>query len=229
MNRKSLLVLFMLLTTAFSQDLKNSLLLDAGFSLPLGDFAKKDASETAGFAQFGFGAGAEYDLLFGESGISWSTGFHYIANDYQTEQAFKWIEDFQLQDTGTYSNFAFLTGVKYQKNLGDNFTLFGLGQLGINLAHGPFFGGYIVDDAGNFNLVEVEMGSQSTQGYGCGVGFIANRTTTVAFRYFSLGSPLFSSTANYTTDNESHSVDIEWKQPISMFLLTVGYTIHFND
>ncbi|MBN1465007.1 outer membrane beta-barrel protein [candidate division KSB1 bacterium] len=224
----SLLVLLPFITAAFPQDLKSQLSLNAGFSIPLGDFARQNDSETAGFAQFGFGAGAEYDLLIGDSGVAWSTSFHYITNDYQTEQPFKWIDDFQLEDTGAYSNFAFLTGLKYQRDIGDNFALFGLGQLGINLAHGPFFGGYIVEE-NDLHLVEVEMGDASASSFGCGVGFIANRTTTVSFRYFSLGSPLFSSTAHYTVGDERRAVDIEWKQPISMFLLTVGYTIHFND
>ena len=111
----SFFILLFLTSMSFSQGLENRLLLNAGFSFPLGDFAKKDGSENAGFAKFGFGAGAEYDLLFGESGFAWSTSFHYIANDYQTEEEFKWIPDFQLQDTGAYTNYALLTGVKYQK------------------------------------------------------------------------------------------------------------------
>ncbi|MBN1479459.1 hypothetical protein JXA70_04225 [candidate division KSB1 bacterium] len=203
--------------------------LNAGFSLPIGDFAKKDASDNAGFARFGFGAGAEYDLIFGESGIAWSSSFFYIANDYQTDEEFKWIPDFQLQDTGAYTNYSFGTGIKYIKDFSDKFSGFAYGQLGMNLTNGPYFGGYIADSQGNLALVEVEMGRQTTRAFSIGLGFIANRTTTVSLRYFALGSPVFSSTAYYALNNKEYAQDIEWKQPMSLFLLTVGYTINFND
>lgn len=213
----------------FSQSLTSQLGLNAGFSMPLGDFAQKGDSPTAGFAQFGFGGGAEFDLIVGESGIAWSTSFHYIANDYQTDGEFKWIPDFQLQDTGTYSNYALFTGAKYIHDLSDKFALFAVGQIGMNRATGPFFGGYAVDNEDNIALVEIEMGNHTTQGFGVGVGFIANRTTTFSVRYFSLGTATFSSSTTYTIGDERETVNIEWDQPISMILLTVGYTIDFGD
>lgn len=224
---KKIFMLFILLSGAVCA--QSHLGLNAGFSFPVGDFAKKDVGDNAGFARFGFGAGAEYDLVFGESGIAWSTSFFYIANDYQTDEDFKWIPDFQLQDTGAYTNYSFSTGIKYFNFFSDTFSGFIYGQIGLNIANGPYFGGYLADAQGNLALVEVEMGRQTTQAFSIGFGFIANRTTTVSLRYFSLGAAAFSSTAYYTLNDKDEAIDIEWKQPISLFLLTVGYTISFHD
>jgi len=230
MNR--LIIFFILLIVmsglVLSQSMPPRLGLNAGFSIPLSDFAKRDGSENAGYAKIGFGAGAEFDLFFGKSGFGWSTSFMYIANDYQTDKTLDWIPDFQLQDTGAYTNYSLMTGVKYVHPLGEKFDLFALAQVGMNLANGPFFGGVAGDTEGNLALVEVQMGSQTTQGFSVGCGFIANRTTTVSVRYYSLGSPLFSGNTTYRLGEENLAADYEWEQPISMLMVTVGYTIHFE-
>ncbi len=230
MKRLTLALFFLIFSSVcvFPQSFESHLGLNAGFSQPLSDFAKSDGSANAGYAKMGFGAGAEFDLLFGKSGFGWSSSFFYIANDYQTDQTLEWIPNFQLQDSGAYINYSILTGGKYVYDLGDKFRLFALAQVGINLAKGPFFAGVAGDEQGNLGLVEVQMSSQTKQGFSVGAGFIANRTTTVSLRYFSLGTPLFSGETTYTLGDETLSAEYEWEQPISMILLTVGYTINFE-
>lgn len=223
-----LLILITVCSVAFSQSFTPRLGLNAGFSVPTSDFAKDDGSDDAGYAQFGFAGTVEFDLFFGDSGFGWSTCFSYIANDYQTDSTLDWIPDFDLQDSGAYINYAVLTGVKYARDFGDKFTAFALGQVGFNFAKGPFFGGIANDTFGNAAVVEVQMDNHTTQGVSFGLGFITNRTTTVALRYFLLGSPTFAGSTDYTLNEQRFSVNHEWQQPISMILLTVGYTINFE-
>ncbi len=223
-----MLILITISSVAFSQSFRPRLGLNAGFSVPTNDFAKKDGSDNAGYAQFGFAGTVEFDLFFCDSGFGWSSCFSYIANDYQTDSTLDWIPDFDLQDSGAYINYAVLTGVKYAKDFSDTFTAFALGQVGFNYAKGPFFGGIANDMFGNSAVVDVQMGNQTTQGVSLGLGFITNRTTTVALRYFLLGSPIFSGSTDYTLNEQRFSVSHEWEQPISMILLTIGYTINFD-
>jgi hypothetical protein len=230
MNRIVFIVLILVVfsSIAMSQSFAPRLGLNAGFSMPINDFAKKDGSENAGFAQFGYTGTAELDIFFGNSGFGWSTHFSYIANDYQTESTIEWIPDFELHDSGAYVNYSLLTGIKYAHDFGDSFTAFAVGQIGLNYAKGPFFGGIVTDMFENMAIVDVQMDNHTTQGISLGLGFIANRTTTVAIRYFHLGAPPFSGSSEYTLNEQRMSVSHEWEQPISMILLTIGYTISFE-
>ncbi len=204
--------------------------LNAGFSVPLNDFAKDDGSANAGYAQFGFAGTAEFDLFFCDcdSRFGWSTSFSYIANDFQTDATLDWIPNFELQDSGAYANYALLTGVKYAKDFGDRFTAFAIGQIGLNFAKGPFFGGIVSDTAGNLAIAEAQMDNHTAQGFSFGLGFVANQTTTVSLRYFSLGAPKFAGSTTYTLNEKRYYASHEWEQPISMLLLTIGYTINFE-
>jgi len=208
-------------------DLTSRLTLNAGFSLPTGDFSAAGDNPSSGFAKFGFGAGAEYDLKIGESGFMWSSSFHYIANDYQSETFIRWPE-LSLQEAGTYSNYALLTGIKYQYSLGESISLFAVGQIGMNMSTGPFISGIIGDDS-NQALVEMETEGSTTQGYAVGFGLITNATTTLTVRYLSLGSSSINGSVDYKLGDDRFSKTIEWIQPTSMFLVTVGYAIEFSD
>lgn len=232
MNRlfNIMIVVLSMSSLVFAKSFAPGLGLNAGFSVPVAEFAKNDGSDDAGFAQFGFAGTVEFDLFFCdcESRFGWSTSFNYIVNDYQTDATLDWIPDFELEDTGTYSNYSLLTGVKYARDLSDSFTAFAYGQVGLNFAKGPFFGGIVTDAFDNMVAVDVQMDNSTTQGFSVGFGFIANRTTTVSLRYFSLGSATFSGSSTYTLNDAQYDVSHEWTQPISTILLTVGYTINFE-
>ncbi len=215
---------FIFVLPASAQSLGHRLTLHGGFSIPVGDYAKTTDEPNAGFAQLGFGAGVEYDLRFGESGLSWSSGFTYLSNDYQAEYFSRGV-DILLQESGSYSNFAVLTGVKYEKRVGDNMRLFAVAQGGAGLARGPYFNGFYEQENQDLQFVEFQMSSDVAAGYVLGVGMIANETTTVLLRYFNLGSPVFSGQASYQIDGVDRTAAIEWTQPVSVFSITIGYAI----
>ncbi len=212
---------------AAAQGLGHRLTLHGGFSIPIGDYAKTTDEPNSGFAQLGFGAGIEYDLRFGDSGLSWSSGFTYLTNDYQADQFSRGL-DILLQESGSYSNFALFTGVKYEKRLGDNMRLFAVAQGGASLARGPYFNGFYEQENQELQFVEFQLGRDITGGYVVGVGMIANETTTVLLRYFNLGSPVFSGRASYQIDGNDQTAAIEWAQPVSVIAVTIGYAIELG-
>ncbi len=210
----------------YAQDQEHRISLNAGFSLPVGDFADTADQPNAGFAQFGFTAGVGYDLLPGWANLAWSSGFYYITNAYQSESLTRGI-DLDVIESGSYSNYAVLTGAKWNKSISDNFEMFLVGQAGFVYAKGPYFNGVPAGDT-QADYVEFEMGTSSGAALSAGIGFLANKRTVFSVHYFHLGTHTFSQRVNYTQDSQNLQATVQWNQPITLITLNVGYSIQFD-
>ena len=69
--KKLFIILLIASVPALTLDFDHIVTLSGGFSIPTGDYAQTNDAASAGFAQFGFGGLAEYDLHFGDSGLCW--------------------------------------------------------------------------------------------------------------------------------------------------------------
>ncbi|RPH99163.1 MAG: hypothetical protein EHM72_11900 [Calditrichaeota bacterium] len=218
--------MIVLLTAALplQAEVEKMLSLTAGFAVPNGVYGRQSDDPQAGFAKFGFSGGIEYDHFPGIYNLAWSTAFQYIVNDYENDIVKRGTE-LTLYETGAYSIYSLMTGLKWQKNLGENFALFALAQAGYFMANGPFLSGYTDE---NSPLVELEMNRSSAFGYALGVGFLANQRTCVSFRYINAGDHSYSKSVNYTDDDISKTASLGWDVPIRVFMINVGYTIVFD-
>ena len=209
---------------ANAQNLNHRLIPHGGFSIPVGDYGKTNNASSAGFAQLGMTAGVEYDLMFGESGFAWSSSFNYMANDYESDHFSRGL-NVVLQESGTYSSYTLLTGLKYEKKFSDSFSLFADARAGGCLLRGPYLNGFLDTGGDDLNFIEFQLGDDRTAGFSIGLGMIANETTTVILRYFNLGSPVFTTNVTYQLGDVSEITPIECTQPVSMITLGIGYAI----
>ena len=192
----------------------------------IGDFASTSNDPNAGFAQFGFNAGVEYDLLPGWEHFAWSSGFYYITNDYESD-VFNRGVDMLLLESGSYGSYALLTGAKWHYPLSDNFHLYAVGQAGYVYTNGPYFNGVPQADPEG-PLFEFEMGSSSSTAFSVGIGFLANQRTVFALRYFYLGTHSFSKEVEYTVESDPRRGVVAWEQPMSIITFHVGYSIQID-
>jgi hypothetical protein len=220
-------ILCYIATPAAIAETRHTATLHAGFSFPFGDYAQRTDTNNSGFAKLGFGGGFEYDLLFGDPGLSWSSSFAYLSNEHQADYFSRGLK-LVMQEGGTYSNYAFLTGVKYEKNFGDNFRLFAAAQGGVSLSRGPYISGFLDTENEDVPFIEYQVGNGSSTGFSVALGMVANETTTISLRYFNLGTHSYSGTVEYEGNDIDKIASISWEQPVSMIFLTIGYTIDFG-
>ncbi len=218
---KTIIALLMLTTAAtFAAD-GRFLNLIAGFSVPMGDYALQTDDPNAGFAKIGFAGGLEYDWFIKRSHWAWSTAFHYIANDYESGTFTRGV-DLDLYESGTYSTLTLLTGVKWQKNLVENIAFFSAAHVGYASTKGPFLSGY---PSGSSDLIEFQMNSSGGFAYDLAAGLLFNQQTYLAVRYTDTGVASFAKDVSLAGRKRR----VEWSTPVSMIMITVGYSIAFDD
>jgi len=210
--------------SAVARGLSHTVTPHGGLALPMGQFRQNSEEVNSGYAQVGFGGGVDYDLRFGTSGLCWSSGFTWMANDFEAEYFHHGL-DVILQESGSYSNYIFLTGLKYEIEFSDNLRLFAVAQGGGALSKGPYFNGYVDVEGDDLPYVEYQMGNDSSTGFAIGLGMVTNETTTVIIRFYSLSSLNYRAIAEYTQNSITQKADVGWSQPVSIISLTVGYAI----
>ena len=216
--------LFNMAASAVATDIRHTVTPHGGFCVPLGAYAQKSEAANSGFAKFGFGGGIDYDLLVGQSGFSWSNNFSYLSSDFEANYFSRGL-NVVLQESGAYSNYAFLTGIKYEKNLSDNFRLFAIAQGGGSFTKGPFINGFLDTDKEQVPFLEFQMGNDTSAGFAFGLGMVTNETTTIQIRYYSLGTHDYTASVNYADNGADKSANVGWSQPVSMIFISVGYAI----
>ena len=217
---KILALLIMTTAATFAAD-GRFLNLIAGFSAPMGDYALQSDDPNAGFAKVGFAGGLEYDWFIKRGNLAWSTAFHYIANDFESNTFSRGVS-LDLYESGTYSAYTLVTGLKWQKNLAESVEVFALGQAGFGSIKGPFLSGY--PSTGSGGLIEFQMNSSSGFAFAVGAGMLLNRQTYLAVRYIDAGKATFSKKISAAGNPE-----VNWSTPVSMLLITVGYAIAFDE
>jgi hypothetical protein len=222
-----ILCLLTLAGAGSAQDARHFLSLNAGFSVPMGDYGAQKENMDAGFAKIGFAGGLEYDYFTGFANLAWSTSFNYIANDYESDTFTRGL-DLQLYESGTYSTISLMTGLKWQKELSENVEAFVMGHVGYAMITGPFLSGLPLPISADSKLVEFQMNRSSGMGYSVGVGFLFNEHTYLALRYLDAGKATFSKEVKYMTDMGRNTAVAGWSTPVNMLMISVGYTIAFE-
>jgi len=211
-----------------AQYARHFLSLNAGFSVPMGDFSSQKQGVDAGYAKIGFAGGLEYDFFLGFANLAWSTNFNYIANDYESDIFTRGL-DLQLYESGTYSAIMLMSGLKWKKELSDNVEAFVVGHIGYSAITGPFLSGVPLPITDDSELVEFQMNRSSGMGYSVGIGFLFNEHTYLAVRYLDAGKATFSKEVTYMTDMGRETAVVGWSTPVNMLMISVGYTIAFGD
>jgi hypothetical protein len=230
MNKVSIMIFSLLICAGAvsAQDTRHFLSLNAGFSVPMGDFSSQKEGIDAGFAKIGFVGGLEYDFYLGFANLAWSTNFNYIANDYESDTFSRGL-DLQLYESGTYSTLSLMTGLKWKKELSDNVEAFVMGHVGYAMVAGPFLSGLPLPITDDSELVEFQMNRSSGICYSLGFGFLFNEHTYLAVRYLDAGKATFSKDVQYMTDMGRNTAVVGWSTPVKMLTISVGYTIAFAD
>lgn len=228
MKRVSAMILCLLIWAGAASPQNSQLLsLNAGFSVPTGDYRLQKENMDAGFAKIGFAGGLEYDLFTGFANLAWSTSFNYIVNDYESD-TFKRGINLQMYESGAYSAVSLMTGLKWQKNLLENVAVFAMGHVGYTMITGPYLSGLPLPVSEDSKIVEFQMNRSSGLGYSVGVGFLFNERTYLALRYLDAGKATFSKELSYITDLGRKTAVAGWSTPVNMLMITVGYTIAFE-
>ena len=178
-------------------------------SMPMADFGD-DSGEKAGYASTGFGGGLELSFPVG-SGFSVAANASGIFNKMDLGKA----EDFfgDAMDVGYWMNIPVMIGLKYEPQTSSSMALYGIAQAGVNIVRAPTMEMRIFG-------VKTEFTSDAVTSFGFGVGggAVINERFTIGVRYLSLGEPEI----KYTTKSGGYSTSENFKQPVSMFLVTLG-------
>jgi hypothetical protein len=202
-------------------------------SLPTGDFSDDKGRNDDGFAKFGFGAMAGYFIETGVEGLGIYPSVGFIINPSDRFDEIAKIREQQNQgfsfdsEGGNYLNIPITIGPSYRAAVGDGLKIYGTGHIGMNLCF--VRDGEVSTTSNNVDYVEeYEINSPVSFAGGIEAGIILNDQFKMGVQFLSLGEPEFESdlTVNQTVNGQqqpeqSQSEDIE--QPISMFLLKVGY------
>jgi len=201
-------------------------------ALPQGDFGD-DSGSDAGLAKTGFGGGMEYCAPLGSPGLEWVLSGSLLLNKLDTdplEDELGWWLDGGDVDAGSWMNIPLMGGIRYRTMASPTVDFFAVGLAGLNVVKGPTikYEALFWDDW-EYEYVHVEieqtLDPATSFGMGIGAGIIVNKKLSIAFRYLNLGEPEIKGDIEADVEYEEYfDWDVEFDQPISMLLLTVGVT-----
>ena len=213
--------LSMVFGSAYAQNAKGYFSVYGGISMPQGDFGD-DTGVDAGGAKTSFGIGFDYNSPLKTKGLIWISSVTILLNglDESDLEAALRSElpgvDFDL-DVGRWINIPVLTGLKFQTEISPTLDIYGIGQTGLNFVKAP--GAEIT--AGSVTG-EMSYDTATSFGFCFGGGIILKEKNSIniGFRYFLLGEPEIDGTIDVETESEK----IQIEQPISIMMLSIGFT-----
>lgn len=200
MKKKLLFALIAIFTLGFNVANAQSFGIYGGVSLPMGDFAD-DSGDKAGLAKLGFGGGVQVAFPLGSPELELIGDAAFLYNPFDEDKS--GIKD------AAYTNIPIMAGLRYVGMVNPDFSIYGMGLVGINIASFSD----IEDEFGD--VLEIKGGTAVAFGFGAGVIF--SEKFNIGARYLILGEPEF------TAEFEGTEVG-KFKQSISMLLITAGIT-----
>ncbi|MBM3287370.1 MAG: hypothetical protein FJY88_08490 [Candidatus Eisenbacteria bacterium] len=238
----ALLVAFTLAGPVVAQDemgMGPSFTLYGGLSLPQGDFGD-DSGSDAGLAKTGLGIGFEGDFPLNSPGLSVTGSIFFLMNGVDEDEIEDALEgewcfgeygeyvcaEIDNFDVGSYYNVPILVGLKYEAETSPGFSMFGFGQVGMNILKFPKY---------EFDLEYCEYsncfrGSSETTfdmgtsfGFSIGGGIVVGQKGVFGLRYLSLGEPEVDGETEVSISGYSgRGEDFEAEQSVSILLLFAG-------
>jgi hypothetical protein len=184
---------------------------NAGLSMPLGDYGD-DKGNDAGGATLGFFAAGDFDYVISSVGLIWTSSLTIIRNGFDGD-ALGYHSSVDV-DAGGWWQVPVLTGLRYEAAVSPTIKLFGQGQIGLIYAMPPDA------DLSEGNVTaEYESDSGISFGFRLGGGVVFNDRFTA-----NLGILLSNGIeADYTvTQQQQQSSSGEWETGISMITLSGG-------
>jgi len=203
-------------------------------SLPTGDFSDDRGRDDDGFAKFGYGASIGYFIETGVEGLGIYPSVGFIINpsdrfDELAKEREKMNQGFSFDsEGGNYLNIPITIGPSYRADVGGGLKVYGTGHIGLNLSFVK--DGEVSTNSNNVEYVEeYEINSPVSFAGGIEAGIILNDQFKFGVQFLSLGEPEYEIEAivNQTDANgqqaQEQTFNEDLEQPISMFLLKVGF------
>jgi hypothetical protein len=213
--------------------------------VPLGQFGEKigsspqitnrfgfDYGEKVGLATTGFGGGIEASTLIQGKHLSWIISGKFLSSstdDSKIYQEFKHEFGDSLDVTfanGSWTNIPFFTGFKYDYELTQGASLYGLIQGGVNITQQASRKASV----GITVIEETTFKFMADFGFEVGFGVELFKRINLSARYINLGSPRYEGTRKLnvsyfpTIPRREMTIDGD-ERPVSMLLFMVGYVL----
>lgn len=240
------IVMLFLLLPANAQENTLSLLIDGILVLPTGDFSKNigenpqltrrngfNFGNDVGLAQPGYGFGIELITPLRIKGLAWTLGSRLLVNgvdDSAVESEFTQ----QLGDSvnlrfqfGDWLNIPVMTGFRYSYSVTDNMAVYMSVQAGVNISRAASREVKV----GDLTVENTSFSFTRDFGFTFGGGINLLDRLNLGFWYLNLNSPRYEGTRKLSEKQfpeifSRENAILGEEQPISMFIITLGYYLY---